>query len=131
MFDEDIRLIDSYSGPASSLWSLRALNIALFCGEKINLWQAEQTSLAIEQGSFEFDIAAINTKVLGLYETQEVVTIFKNEYTQEQSPQSRRLVAPSRWEQVVERITGRAYRPKNNLLRKGVTCYSSKMQSCF
>lgn len=131
MFDEDVRLIDNYSGPASSLWSLRALNVALFCGNKINLWEAEEASLEIEQGSFEFDVPAINMKVLGIYETQEVIGIFKNEYIAEQSPLSRRLLTQSAWHELKEKVTGRADRPKNNLLRKGVTCYSSKMESFF
>ncbi len=131
MFDEDVRLVDNYSGPASSLWSLRALNIALFCGDKINLWEAEEAPLEIEQGGFEFDVPAINMKVLGIYETQEVITIFKNEYIAEQSPLSRRLLTQPAWRELKEKVTGRADRPKNNLLRKGVTCYSSKMESFF
>ena len=131
MFDEDVRLVDNYSGPASSLWSLRALNVALFCGDKINLWEVEEAPLEIEQGGFEFDIPAINMKVLGIYETQEVITIFKNEYIAEQSPLSRRLLTQSAWRELKEKVTGRADRPKNNLLRKGVTCYSSKMESFF
>ncbi|MGF1904181.1 DUF2264 domain-containing protein [Aliivibrio salmonicida] len=131
MFDDDARLVDNYSGPASSLWSLRALNIALFCGNKIDLWQAEETPLEIERGSFEFDISSINMKVIGVFDTQEVIAIFKNEYTDNQSPLSRRLLAQSLWNTRCEKITGRANRPKNNLLRKGVTCYTSKMESFF
>ncbi|WP_122032754.1 DUF2264 domain-containing protein [Aliivibrio sp. EL58] len=131
IFGDDPRLVDNYSGPASSLWSLRALNIALFCGDKINLWQAEETLLAIEKENFEFDIPSINMKVIGIFDTQEVITIFKNEYIQDQSPLSRRLLSSPSWRLWFEIITGRANRPKNNLLRKGVTCYSSKMGRFF
>ncbi len=65
LFDDDVRLVDNYSGPASSFWSLRALNIALFCGQRSGLWQAAEAPLEIEKGNFSFDIAAIEAKVIG------------------------------------------------------------------
>jgi len=37
LFQDDGRLVDNYSGPASSFWSLRALNIALFMGNRCDL----------------------------------------------------------------------------------------------
>ena len=130
VFEDDERLVDNYSGPASSFWSLRALNIALWNGHRTGLWDAEEAMLPIEMGDFSFDISEIKAKVIGISETQEVVVIFQQEYTLEQSPLSRRLVVPSKTDRWLERLIGRAERPKNNLLRKGVTCYSSKM-GCF
>ncbi|GHA53125.1 DUF2264 domain-containing protein [Photobacterium aphoticum] len=131
VFSDDPRLVDNYSGPASSFWSLRALNIALFCGDKIGLWQAEESPLAIEQQDFMFDIPAIEATVIGTFKTKEVVVIFRSDYTQEQSPPSRRLETQTYWKKMQEILTGRAERPKNNLLRKGITCYSSKMSHFF
>lgn len=131
VFDDDPRLVDNYSGPASSFWSLRALNIALFCGERIGLWQAEESLLEIEKGDFSFTVPAIEASVIGTFKTKEVVVIFQSDYTQEQSPLTRRLERQSLAKKVQEMITGRAERPKNNLLRKGITCYSSKMSHFF
>ncbi|WP_256384826.1 DUF2264 domain-containing protein [Photobacterium toruni] len=131
LFDDDTRLVDNYSGPASSFWSLRALNIALFCGDRCGLWQAEPQLLPIEQGDFNVELTAINAQAIGIFETKEVVVIFKNDYITEQSPLSRRLESQSLRHYWLETILGRAERPKNNLLRKGITCYSSKMSHFF
>lgn len=68
---------------------------------------------------------------MGTFETKEVVVTFRYDYTKEQTPLTRRLVSQPWLERVKENVTGRAERPKNNLLRKGVTSYSSKMTSLF
>ena len=131
VFSEDSRLVDNYSGPASSFWSMRALVVALYSGHRTGLWNAEPEPLPVEMADFQFDIPAIEAKVLGVQKTGEVSVIFTSDYTQEQSPESRRLEAQSPIKHLVEIITGRAERPKNNLLRKGITCYSSKMAHFF
>ncbi len=131
VFSDDTRLVDNYSGPASSFWSLRAINMALYNGDKVGLWQAQEERLEIEKEDFEFEIDAIEAKVIGVKKTNEVVVIFKSDYTQQQTPTSRRLLKQSWVDKVMEMGLGRAKRPKNNLLRKGVTCYTSKMFHYF
>lgn len=131
LFATDPRLIDNYSGPASSFWSLRALNIALFCGNHIHLWDSPETPLPIEQADFAFTIPTINASVQGIRATQEVVVLFHNDYIHQQDPLSRRLEKQSWRAHIQELLLGRATRPKNNLLRKGITCYSSKMSHFF
>lgn len=131
LFADDARLMDNYSGPASSFWSLRALNIAFYCGDRIGLWEAAETPLMVENGNFELNILEINAKVIGVQATKEVVVLFLSEYTLAQSPLTRRLESQSWQNKLLEIMFGRAKRPKNNLLRKGVTCYSSKMTHFF
>ncbi|WP_080871165.1 DUF2264 domain-containing protein [Vibrio fluvialis] len=131
LFGDDGRLVDNYSGPASSFWSLRALNIALYMGNHAGLWQENESPLAIEQQSFAFDIPAIRAHVKGIFDTKEIVVIFLNDYTSQQDPLSRRLEKQPCIHKVAELCVGRATRPKNNLLRRGVTCYSSKMGHFF
>lgn len=131
LFTDDFRLVDNYSGPASSFWSLRALNIALFSGERSGLWQAEELPLAIEQGDFDLMIPAIEARFIGVFATKEVIVTFRSEYTTEQTPLTRRLLTQSATDRLLERVSGRARRPKNNLLRKGITCYTSKMSHFF
>lgn len=131
IFADDVRLVDNYSGPASSFWSLRALNIALFCGDRCGLWEAKEEPLPVEQGDFSLLLPQINAQLIGVFETKEVVVIFKNEYTEKQSPLTRRLAPQSLINKWLESLLGRALRPKNNLLRKGVTCYTSKMHHFF
>ncbi len=131
LFSDDSRLTDNYSGPASSFWSLRALNIAIYSGDRTGLWEADEQPLEIEKDSFMFSLNAPNMLVIGIQETQEVTVIFKEEYTTMQSPLSRRLESQNKYKKLLERMTGRAERPKNNLLRKGVTSYSSKLFHFF
>lgn len=59
------------------------------------------------------------------------MALFLHDYTKAQGPLSRRLQRQRPWQWLLESLTGRAERPKNNLLRKGVTCYSSKMDLYF
>lgn len=131
VFGDDTRLVDNYSGPASSFWSLRALNIALYRGQQLNLWQADECPLEVEKGDFAFEIPSIEAKVIGTFKTKEVVVIFQSDYCEWQDPLSRRLERQPLARKVQEILTGRAERPKNNLLRKGITCYSSKMSHFF
>ncbi|AOV96313.1 hypothetical protein A9798_04710 [Edwardsiella hoshinae] len=131
LFADDARLVDNYSGPASSFWSLRALNIALYSAPQNGLWQVPEQPLPIEQADFSLCIEATGMQVFGCRETGESVVVFRHDYTQEQTPLSRRLSRQRPWPWLLERLTGRAERPKNNLLRKGVTCYSSKMDLYF
>lgn len=131
LFGDDARLTDNYSGPASSFWSLRALNVALFCADSCNLWNAQEQPLPVEEGDFSIFVPQINAQIMGVFETKEIMVMFKNEYTPLQSPLSRRFEPQSMFHQCLESLLGRAQRPKNNLLRKGVTCYTSKMSHFF
>lgn len=131
LFNHDTRLVDNYSGPASSFWSLRAVIIALYCAEQTRLWDTPELPLPIEKSDFSFDIPEIKASVVGIKATQEVVVIFRDEYIQGQSPLNRRLNKQNWYEKLLENITGQSRRPKNNLLRKGITCYSSKMSHFF
>ncbi|USE35802.1 DUF2264 domain-containing protein [Endozoicomonas sp. SCSIO W0465] len=131
LFSEDSRLVDNYSGPASSFWSMRALVIALYAGHRSGLWEAKPEPLPVEVSDFQFEIPAIDAKVIGVKQTGEVTVIFTSDYTQEQSPKTRRLETQSLTDCLLEKVTGRAERPKNNLLRKGITSYSSKMAHFF
>lgn len=131
VFGDDGRLVDNYSGPASSFWSLRGLNIALYSAERIGLWGAEETPLEIEKGDFDFQLDSIEARVIGTFKTKEVTVLFQSDYTEQQTPLSRRLCLQSSTDKLIELVTGRAVRPKNNLLRKGITCYTSKMSHFF
>ena len=131
LFSEDSRLVDNYSGPASSFWSMRALVVALYSGHRTGLWDVRPEPLPVEISDFQLEIPAVDAKVIGVKQTGEVTVIFTSDYTQEQSPKTRRLETQSLKNRLLERLTGRAERPKNNLLRKGITSYSSKMAHFF
>lgn len=127
LFDTDRRLLDSYSGSASALWSLRPFILLLYGAEKINFWSTPEKLLPIEINDFELDITPINLHIIGYKTTQEVIAIFKqNDYPYAKFTQAA-LLPQNIKEIFLECLFGCSFRPKNNLLRKGVTCYSSKL----
>ncbi|VTP74194.1 Uncharacterised protein [Proteus vulgaris] len=105
--------------------------IALYCAERINLWQTPSLPLPIEKDNFRFDIPSIQAFVSGVKATQEVNVIFCEDYTTQQTPLTRRLEKQTLAQKVAETVIGQSRRPKNNLLRKGITSYSSKMAHFF
>lgn len=127
LFRQDLRLVDNYSGPASSFWSLRALNIALYRQASIGLWNENESRFPVEKSGFNFKIKDIEASVIGVYETKEVVIVFHSEYEKDYEPLQLSLAEQSWPDKLLELFTARANRPKNNLLRKGVTCFSSKL----
>ncbi|WP_323159428.1 hypothetical protein, partial [Pseudomonas marginalis] len=80
---------------------------------------------------YQISLPSINALVIGTFETKEIVVIFKQEYTLEQTPMTRRLLKQRPLDKLIELAIGQSRRPKNNLLRKGITCYSSKMSHFF
>lgn len=127
LFAHDARLVDNYSGPASSFWSLRAVNIALYSAPQNGLWQAESRPLPIENGDIDLRLNAVPLRILGSQQTGEVVALFLADYINRDAVKDQRLLKQRWYFWLLEKITGRAERPKNNLLRKGVNCYSSRM----
>lgn len=89
------------------------------------------TSFTYRKNDFRFEIPAIQASIIGVKATQEVSVIFREDYTQQQSPLTRRLEKQTRVQKITETVIGQSRRPKNNLLRKGVTSYSSKMTHFF
>lgn len=127
VFAQDRRLIDPYSGPASSLWSLRSLILLLYGAEQIHYWQTEQQPLAIEQGDYDIYIEPIQLRIIGTQQSQEVVAIFSHNQYPDIPITEGALVQQPCYYQWLETLLARSTRGKNNLLRKGVTCYSSRL----
>ena len=77
-------------------WSLRAVIIALYCVDRINLWQAPSL-FTYRKNDFLFRntrYPSINYR--GESKSQEVSVIFREDYTQQQSPLTRRLEKQTR-----------------------------------
>ncbi|ECU9384898.1 TPA: DUF2264 domain-containing protein [Salmonella enterica subsp. diarizonae serovar 61:l,v:z35] len=127
LFQADRRLLDGYSGSGSSLWSLRTLVLMLYGGNECGLWRVDEEPLEIESASFDFIISPVSARVCGIKDTQEVVVTFTREQYPCVSFQDRHFIRQG-WKSILlENLSGRSTRPKNNLLRKGVTTFSSKL----
>lgn len=82
--------------------------------------------LEVEKSDYVITVPEIPLKIIGSQESGEVVAILmRNEYPQVDLRDGH-LIEQGWWAKVVEQILGRTTRPKNNLIRKGVTTYSSK-----
>jgi hypothetical protein len=64
-FATDYRILDSYSGPASCLWSLRSLVAALSNPDDSEFWLSAGEPLPVEKGDFQVDIPAVRWRVVG------------------------------------------------------------------
>ncbi|HEV7264443.1 MAG TPA: DUF2264 domain-containing protein [Falsiroseomonas sp.] len=64
-FGPDARIVDRYSGPASSLWSLRSLVMAFHTPPAQGLWRAASEPLPVEMGDFDMTIAGGRWRILG------------------------------------------------------------------
>ncbi|KUS10700.1 hypothetical protein AWE62_23935 [Escherichia coli] len=127
LFQADRRLMDGYSGSGSSLWSLRTLILMLYSGTECGLWDTDEAPLEIETASFDFTIDAISARVTGIKETQEVIVTFAHDQYPDVPFKDGKLIKQGWWPIVLESVSGRSTRPKNNLLRKGVTTFSSRL----
>ncbi|MFC6276854.1 DUF2264 domain-containing protein [Psittacicella hinzii] len=125
-YGNDRRLQDPYSGPASAFWSLRSYIILLCTGNKTGAWTTDFVPLPVEQGDFQVEIPAIGLTITGNQETQEVVAQFASS-KYKYDPATSKLLGQNSYTQLKEKIIGRSFRPKNNLLRKGFTRWSSKL----
>ncbi|MFZ7266031.1 DUF2264 domain-containing protein [Avibacterium avium] len=127
LFQKDRRLVDPYSGTASGLWSLRPLILLLYGSQQIDFWQTEEQPLALEQQDYDISIPAINLRIIGTQATQEIVALFQHQ----QYPNAPFSQACLQQQNILKRglewLCGRSTRGKNNLLRKGVISFSSKL----
>lgn len=125
LYHADRRLIDPYSGPASVFWSTRPYVLLLYQGTAVNYWATDAKPLPVELGDYQYQVPEIGLTISGTQDTQEVVAHFVHSKYKFNS-QTSKLEDQSCWLKLKEFILGRSTRGKNNLLRKGVTTYSSQ-----
>jgi hypothetical protein len=122
----DPRFLDAYSGPASPLWSLRSLVLALSVPRDAPFWTAPEEPLPVERESFERLIPAVGWRIRGDRETGDV-TIFR-------STGSDPGLVPVRgyplWRRTLDRARGRPSRPGNDALKFGLNRYGAREPFC-
>jgi hypothetical protein len=74
-WNEDLSLLDNYSGPGSSLWSTRSLTLAFYNPPNTNFWAAPLEDLPIEQGDYTVLIPEIQWEIRGFKLTGDVQII--------------------------------------------------------
>ncbi len=118
----DLRLINNYSGPASSLWSLRGLILALSAARDHPFWQCTEQPLPIETGDFDIVIAAPGWRVAGR-KAQVDVTVYLER--NRSNPAYPVLPYPA-WRAGLDALRGRPSRPNNHLAKYGRYSYNNQ-----
>ena len=71
----DLRFLDTYSGPASCLWSLRSLVLAFYASKDSPFWHSPPEKLPVELGSYDIRIPAIGWRIKGNRTTEDVTIV--------------------------------------------------------
>ena len=74
-WQEDLSLLDNYSGPGSSMWSTRSLTMAFYNPPDAKFWTALLEDLPIEQDNYTVLIPEIKWEIRGFKLTREVQII--------------------------------------------------------
>lgn len=120
---KDARLIDSYSGPSSCLWSLRSLISALYLNADSPFWTGAASPLPVERGDYTVHFAAPGWTVIGKAGNQITINTTSG-------ADSAKLKEESLWMGWIDRLLGTAHRPENMEAKYGLHAYRSDSPFC-
>jgi len=120
----DLRILDRYSGPASCLWGLRSLILALSQPDESPFWTADMRPLPIEISDYSLDDAVAGWRVEGRH-ADLAVTIHRAGET----PSVR--LTPMHWYyRLAEYLLERPFRPANRKAKYAGSVYPSDPPFC-
>lgn len=125
-FEHDPRILDSYSGPASCLWSLRSLIVAFSLPDGSDFWRGPASPLPVEKGDFVLEMPAIGWRVIGDSAKADV----RIELEANAARPEPRLEPVSAKDRVLNLLLGRGRRPSNLSAKYGRHVYSSVHPFC-
>jgi len=71
-YNDDLRLLDGYSGAGSCLWSLRSLIVAFYVDKYIHLFKTQEEILPIETSDFKIENKTIGWTIIGNNNNQKI-----------------------------------------------------------
>jgi hypothetical protein len=120
-FGPDSRLVDSYSGPASSFWSLRSLVAAFSFAAAGPFWTSTPEPLPVEVADVEVRLEGPGWLVRGEHATQALsIEVLRND-----AASSPPLASAGLLDHVRSIAYGRPVRPKNDEAKYGRRVYRS------
>jgi hypothetical protein len=126
----DLRWLDNYSGPASSLWSLRSLIPAFYAPESHPLWTAPEQPLPVETADFAVDIPAIGWRLVGDQATGDVVLHRLGNRANRGAAPGAGVEDYRPWRRLRDGLSGRAHRPMNEFAKYELFVYGSRDPFC-
>jgi len=124
VFGEDIRWLDPYSGPASSLWGTRSLVMFLYAAGTLDWRRVAVQSLPAQLFDAETAVPALGAVVRTNARAGESVVEFARMTLSDKLPAVRQR---NLHERLRECVYGVAARPANNLLKAGHSHFASTL----
>jgi hypothetical protein len=118
---DDPRFLDSYSGPASCLWSLRSLVAAFVIPDNQLFWSESGEPLPVERGDFEFTITSIGWRIVGDHQTGDI-TLWIDANRGATKP---KIEPYALFWRITDGLICRSRRPENSRAKYGAEFYSS------
>lgn len=110
---DDPRVLQDYSGPASSLWSLRSLVAALSIPEDHPFWSETPAPLPVETSDFDVGFAACGLRAVGTRANGNVRLVMQKQSNSTHGPKQK-LKAYRLIERLKDFIDGGVRRPDND-----------------
>ncbi len=124
--DDDPAMLDNYSGPASCLWSLRSLVVALDLAPDSPFWTQAAAPLPVERGDFERQVAGGRWLARGEAHAGDVTLVNADPLPEDQTEiEPFRLV-----DRVLSAVRGGPRRPHNEGAKYGRSTYGSRQPFC-
>jgi hypothetical protein len=123
---DDAAMLDNYSGPASCLWSLRSLVVALDLAADSEFWTQDAAPLPVEQGDFERRIAGGRWLARGDASTGDVTLV-----NPQPLPEAQTGIEPfGLVDRAISAVRGGPRRPHNEGAKYGKATYGSRRPFC-
>lgn len=124
IFADDERWLDPYSGPASSLWGVRSLVLFFSSAAEMDWQRIQPLPLPAQTEARKIDIQEVGMSIM----TEPHHGLSRLIFQDNDGVFSPDLIErPKFKERLKERLFAIAHRPANNLLKKGVKEFDSKL----
>ncbi|MEH6648957.1 MAG: DUF2264 domain-containing protein [Motiliproteus sp.] len=124
IFEDDLRWLDPYSGPASAFWATRSLVVFYHQSVTTDWQQLTPQPLPALQHTVDIRVAEAELDITTLPEQHRSIVTF---YNHNRSETDTRLSTQTMRDKLRQLLYGVASRPSNNLLKQGVKVFDSTL----
>jgi hypothetical protein len=125
-YGTDVRLLDSYSGPASCLWSLRSLVVAFHLDDESEFWRTGGSPLPVEIGDFCIELPVLGRRLIGTSANGDVRLVSRSSTERPEPPVERYALR----DMILDVLLTRGRRPANTAAKYERREYGSLQPFC-
>ncbi len=126
IFEDDLRWLDPYSGPASAFWATRSLVVFYHQSITTDWQQTSPQPLPALQRSVDIRVAEAELDVTTIPKQHRSIVTF---YNHKKSVADMVIKPQTTREKLRQLLYGVASRPSNNLLKQGIKIFDSTLSS--